>query len=120
MVKLIETPARIKASGNKEKVIQEFIGHVNSKTHSVSIARMTSPEGWEEPGQTPEFDEYTLVLNGSLRVQTTSEFIDVTAGQAIIVSQKEWVKYSSPYPGGAEYIAVCLPAFHPDLVHRDE
>ena len=120
MPQLVKTPTEIKASGNKEKLIKEFIGNVNTQTPSVSIARMESPEGWEEPGQTPEFTEYTVVLSGTLRVDTKSGFLDVAAGQAVIVREGEWVKYSSPYKGGAGYIAVCLPAFSPELVNRDE
>lgn len=120
MVKLIQSPSIIKAAGTKEKIIEEYIGAVNSKNTDVSIARMISPEGWEEPGQTPEFDEYTVVLKGTLRVKTKTEEFNVSAGQAIIVNKNEWIQYSSPYTGGAEYIAVCLPAFSPDTVHRDE
>lgn len=120
MPTLIGTPTVIAAAGNKPKKIEEFIGRVNSGTEGVSIARMTSPAGWEEPGQTPEFDEYTLVLRGSLRVTSRDGSIDVGAGQAVIVPAGEWVRYGSPAPEGAEYIAVCLPAFSPDTVHRDE
>jgi mannose-6-phosphate isomerase-like protein (cupin superfamily) len=119
MVKLISTPTIIEAAGNKPKIIREFFGIVNSKTESVSIAKMTSPIGWEEPGQTPEFDEYTLVLKGMLRVQTKNQTFDVKAGQAILTQVGEWIKYSTPDPEGAEYIAVCIPAFSPDTVHRD-
>src|SRR6185295_4314271 len=110
---------QIAAAGNKPKIIQEFVGRVNSKTDAVSIARMQSPSGWVEPGQTPEFDEYTVVLKGMLRVKSKSGTLDVKAGQAVIVPQGEWVQYSSPEKEGAEYIAVCLPAFSPDTVHRD-
>ncbi len=120
MIKFIEEPTRIKAAGNKPKVIEEFIGRVNSKTEAISIAHMRSPGGWIEPGQTPEFDEYTVVLKGSLRVKTKSEAFEVKAGQAIIVSKGEWVQYSSPHPDGADYVAVCLPAFALTTVHRDE
>jgi mannose-6-phosphate isomerase-like protein (cupin superfamily) len=120
MPTLIGTPTVIAAAGNKPKKIEEFIGRVNSGTEGVSIARMTSPAGWEEPGQTPEFDEYTLVLRGSLQVTSQGGSIDVGAGQAVIVPAGEWVRYGSPSPEGAEYIAVCLPAFSPDTVHRDE
>lgn len=116
----IESPTIISAAGNKPKIIEEFIGNVNSKTNSVSVARMKSPAGWIEPGQKPEFDEYTLVLKGMLRVTTKSSVIDIKAGQAIIVNKGEWVQYSSPSADGAEYIAVCLPAFSPATVHRDE
>ena len=119
MVNLISTPTIIKAAGNKPKIIHEFFGRVNSKTENVSIAKMTSPAGWEEPGQTPEFDEYTLVLKGMLRVQTKNQTIDVKAGQAILTQAGEWIQYSTPNPEGAEYVAVCIPAFSPDTVHRD-
>ncbi|HTK81971.1 MAG TPA: cupin [Bacteroidota bacterium] len=119
MATLISQPSIIKAAGNKPKIIQEFIGRVNSKTSDVSIARMISPEGWIEPGQAPEFDEYTLVIRGTLRVSTKSGNHDVSAGQAIIVNAGEWVQYSSPLKDGAEYVAVCLPAFAPETVHRD-
>ena len=117
MPKFIESPATIEAVGNKPKIIQEFIGCVNSRNEDVSIARMQSPPGWVEPGQTPEFDEYTVVLKGSLRVTHKDGSKDVAAGQAVIVSGGEWVQYSTP--DGAEYIAVCLPAFSPATVHRD-
>jgi len=117
--KLISKPTTIKAAGNKPKSIEEFIGRVNSGTTDVSIARMKSPAGWEEPGQTPEFDEYTVVLKGLLRVATKQVETDVAQGQAIIVRAGEWVTYSTPEPGGAEYIAVCLPAFSPESVNRD-
>lgn len=120
MVKKIESPTIIKAAGNKPKIIEEFIGRVNSNTAAVSIARMKSPTGWVEPGQTPGFDEYTVVLSGMLRVQTKDAVFDVHAGEAIITPKGEWIQYSSPGPEGAEYIAVCLPAFSPDTVHRDE
>jgi mannose-6-phosphate isomerase-like protein (cupin superfamily) len=116
----IKAPAIIKAAGNKPKIIEEFIGRVNTQTGAVSIARMKSPPGWVEPGQTPEFDEYTLVLKGLLRVKAKNETLDLQAGEAVIASKGEWVQYSSPGPEGAEYIAVCLPAFSPDTVHRDE
>jgi mannose-6-phosphate isomerase-like protein (cupin superfamily) len=119
MAQLIKSPSIIKAAGNKEKIIREFFGHVNSKTSEVSIAHMTSPEGWVEPGQQPEFNEYTLVLKGKLRISTRNEEFEITAGQGIMTEQNEWVRYSTPFEGGAEYIAVCLPAFSPDLVKRD-
>lgn len=119
MPRIIKTPTIIEAAGNKPKIIQEFFGRVNSKTENVSIAKMTSPAGWEEPGQTPEFDEYTLVLKGMLKVQTQNQTFDVKAGQAILTQAGEWIKYSTPNPEGAEYIAVCIPAFSPDTVHRD-
>jgi mannose-6-phosphate isomerase-like protein (cupin superfamily) len=120
MPKLIPTPTRITAAGNKPKIIDEFIGRVNSGDSQVSIAQMRSPSGWVEPGQTPEFDEYTVVLRGQLRVTYRSGALDVSAGQGVIVRAGEWVQYSSPAPEGAEYIAVCLPAFSPQTVHRDE
>ncbi len=114
----IKTPTVIQAAGNKPKVIEEFIGRVNSGTDAVSIARMKSPAGWEEPGQTPQFDEYTVVLSGFLRVTTKDGSVDIKAGEAVIAPKSEWVRYSTPE--GAEYMAVCLPAFSPDAVHRDE
>ena len=116
----IPAPTRIQAAGNMPKIIEEFVGRVNSGTTAVSIARMRSPSGWVEPGQTPEFDEYTVVLRGSLRVTTHAGEQDVDAGQAIITRAGEWVRYSSPHPEGAEYLAVCLPAFSPQSVHRDD
>jgi mannose-6-phosphate isomerase-like protein (cupin superfamily) len=116
---LIERLSRITAAGNKPKLIDEIVGRVNSKTDAVSIAHMRSPSGWVEPGQTPEFDEYTYVLKGSLRVAHKNGLFDVKAGQAVITRKGEWVQYSTPHPDGAEYIAVCLPAFSPDTVHRD-
>lgn len=119
MPKLISSPTIIEAAGNKPKIIREFIGRVNSSTQKISIAKMTSPAGWEEPGQTPEFDEYTLVLKGTLRVETKDQIFDINAGKAIITYAGEWIKYSTPNPEGAEYIAVCLPAFSPETVHRD-
>lgn len=119
MAKLIEKPAIIQSAGNKPKRIEEFIGRVNSGTAAVSIARMTSPAGWVEPGQTPAFDEYTVVLAGVLRVTTREGILDVAAGQGVIIPGGEWVQYSTPNPAGAEYIAVCLPAFSPETVHRD-
>ena len=119
MPSLITSPKIIEAAGNKPKIIREFIGRVNSSTQKVSIARMSSPEGWEEPGQTPEFDEYTLVLKGMLRVETKENVFNVNAGQAIITYAGEWIRYSTPNPEGAEYVAVCLPAFSPETVHRD-
>ena len=120
MATLIEQPTIITAAGNKPKRIAEFIGRVNSGTEAVSIAHMTSPSGWVEPGQSPEFDEYTMVLRGVLHVETRSESISVKAGQAIVTPRGEWVRYSTPEPDGAEYVAVCLPAFYPALVRRDE
>ncbi len=120
MIQFIETPALIKAAGNKEKRIEEFFGRVNSNTGEVSIARMLSPEGWIEPAQCPEFNEYTLVLSGTLKVVTREKEYIIHAGQAIMTGQGEWVQYSSPFTGGAEYVAVCLPAFSVDLVKREE
>ncbi|MEJ2077714.1 MAG: cupin [Acidobacteriota bacterium] len=117
MPRLIEGPSVVEAAGNKPKWIEEFIGHVNTGNSELSIARMQSPPGWEEPGQMPEFDEYTVVLNGSLVVTDRNDSVEVLAGQAVIVSAGEWVRYSTPR--GAEYIAVCLPAFSPGTVHRD-
>jgi mannose-6-phosphate isomerase-like protein (cupin superfamily) len=115
----IAAPTLITAAGNKPKTIAEFIGRVNSKTSALSVAQMKSPSGWLEPGQRPEFDEYTVVLAGMLRVEHEDGAIDVSAGQAVITHAGEWVRYSSPGPEGAEYIAICLPAFSPDTVHRD-
>jgi ethanolamine utilization protein EutQ len=119
MPTLISQPTRITAAGNKPKLIDEYIGRVNSHTTGVSVAHMRSPQGWEEPGQTPEFDEFTIVLKGSLRVHHKGGQIDVAAGQAIMTPRGEWIRYSTPDEGGAEYIAVCLPAFSPETVHRD-
>jgi mannose-6-phosphate isomerase-like protein (cupin superfamily) len=119
MARLISNPTVVQAAGNKPKIIEEFFGRVNSGTSSVSIARMKSPPGWIEPGQTPEFDEYTVVLRGLLRVTTKTETVDVRAGQAVISPRGQWIQYSTPESDGAEYIAVCLPAFSPDTVHRD-
>ena len=119
MPQLIEAPTRIEAAGNKPKIIEEFVGRVNSETDALSVARMRSPSGWEEPGQTPEFDEFTVVLAGVLRVESRDGSLDVRAGQGVIARAGEWVRYSSPEPEGAEYVAVCLPAFSPDTVHRD-
>ena len=119
MPTLISQPTRITAVGNKPKLIDEYIGRVNSKTSTTSVAHMRSPQGWEEPGQRPEFDEFTIVLKGMLRVEHKSGSLDVKAGQAVIAHSGEWVKYSTPQDGGAEYIAVCLPAFSMETVHRD-
>ncbi|HEY0370353.1 MAG TPA: cupin [Thermoanaerobaculia bacterium] len=119
MATLIQQPSIVQAAGNKPKIIEEYIGRVNSKTDSVSVARMKSPSGWVEPGQTPQFDEYTVVLRGTLRVTTHSGSMDVLAGQAVIAHKGEWVQYSTPGAEGAEYVAVCLPAFSMDTVHRD-
>ena len=119
MPTMIKSPSIIKAAGNKPKIIEEFIGRVNSKTKELSIARMKSPEGWVEPGQKPEFDEFTIVLKGSLKVETKNDSFEVKAGEAIITHKGEWIKYSTPLPEGAEYIAVCVPAFSPETVNRD-
>ena len=119
MPRLIAEPTVIAAAGNKPKRIEEFIGRVNSQDMKVSVARMTSPAGWQEPGQRPAFDEVTLVLRGTVRVETESGVVDVHAGQAIVTEAGEWVRYSTPGDAGAEYIAVCVPAFSPDTVHRD-
>jgi len=119
MPQLIDHPTRIEAAGNKPKLIDEYIGRVNSGDSKVSIAQMRSPAGWVEPGQTPEFDEYTLVLHGLLRVRHRDGVLDVRAGQAVVVRGGEWVQYSTPEAGGAEYIAVCVPAFSMETVHRD-
>ena len=120
MPTFIAKPTRIEAAGNKPKLIDEFIGRVNSATTQTSIAHMRSPSGWQEPGQTPAFDEFTVVLRGMLRVEHRAGYLDVHAEQAVIVHRGEWVRYSTPGPEGAEYIAVCLPAFSMETVHRDE
>ena len=119
MIKKIARPTIIKSAGNKPKQIEEYIGRVNSDIKEVSIARMISPRGWIEPGQKPEFNEYTIVLKGKLKIKLLDTEIEVNAGEAIIVEKNEWIQYSTPYEGGAEYVAICLPAFSPDLVHRD-
>ena len=119
MAKLISAPTVIPAAGQPRKIIEEFIGRINSQTSAVSIAKMTSPSGWREPGQTPESDEYTVVLKGELQVETRETVHKVAAGQGIIVSAGEWVRDSTPGSDGAEYIAVCLPAFSPQTVHRE-
>jgi quercetin dioxygenase-like cupin family protein len=118
-MKHIKKPSEIEAIGTEPKVIQEFIGQINTGNTGVSIAKMQTPQGWEEPGQTPEFDEYTLVLKGTLCVKTRDKSYEVTQGQAIIANKGEWVQYSTPYDGGAEYIAVCLPAFTTEAANRD-
>jgi ethanolamine utilization protein EutQ len=120
MPTLISQPTRIQAAGNKPKLIDEYIGRVNSKTSSVSVAHMRSPQGWEEPGQSPEFDEFTIVIKGMVRVHHKNGTMDVNAGQAVVAHRGEWVKYSTPLDEGAEYIAVCLPAFSMETVHRDD
>jgi ethanolamine utilization protein EutQ len=119
MPTLVAQPTRVRAAGTKPKVIEEYIGRVNTKTRSVSVAHMRSPQGWEEPGQAPEFEEFTLVLKGTLRVRHQEGAMDVTAGQAVVAHPGEWVQYSTPFEPGAEYIAVCVPAFSIDTVHRD-
>jgi mannose-6-phosphate isomerase-like protein (cupin superfamily) len=120
MPRHIKSPTRITAAGNKPKRIEEYVGRVNSGTDGVSIAAMRSPSGWTEPAQTPEFDEYTLVLKGALRVTGKDGAFDVAAGEAVIAPAGEWVQYSTPGPEGAEYVAVCVPAFSPASVHREE
>jgi mannose-6-phosphate isomerase-like protein (cupin superfamily) len=120
MPRLIASPTRAQAAGNKPKLIDEFIGRVNSGESNVSIAHMRSPEGWQEPAQRPEFDEYTVILKGILRVEHQDGALDVRAGQAVHTRPGEWVRYSTPAEGGAEYIAVCVPAFSPATVHREE
>ncbi len=120
MPSLIEAPTVIAAAGTKPKRIEEYVGLVNTGTSAASVARMVSPEGWQEPGQRPEFQEVTLVLRGVLRVEHEGGVLEVRAGQAVVAQPGEWVRYSTPDPGGAEYVAVCLPAFSPDTVHRDQ
>jgi ethanolamine utilization protein EutQ len=120
MPTLVAQPTRISAAGTKPKLIDEYIGRVNTETAGVSVAHMRSPQGWEEPGQTPEFDEFTLVLKGMVRVRYKDGQMDVMPGQAVIAHAGEWIQYSTPADGGAEYIAVCLPAFSMGTVHRDQ
>jgi quercetin dioxygenase-like cupin family protein len=120
MPRLIDAPTIIEPAGNKPKRIEEYAGRVNSGHASVSVARMVSPEGWVEPGQRPEFEEITVVLTGTLNVEHESGVLEVHAGQAVVTAPGEWVRYSTPHAGGASYLAVCLPAFAPDTVHRDE
>jgi mannose-6-phosphate isomerase-like protein (cupin superfamily) len=119
MVVHVTEPTRVVAAGTPPKAIDEYVGRVNTGTEAVSVAHMRSPSGWSEPGQRPAFDEYTVVLRGALRVEHEGGVLDVGAGQAVVVRRGEWVRYSSPGPEGAEYVAVCLPAFSPDTVHRD-
>jgi mannose-6-phosphate isomerase-like protein (cupin superfamily) len=119
MALFVGKPTIVQAAGNKPKLIEEFIGRVNTSTPAVSIARMSSPSGWIEPGQRPDFDEYTIVLEGSVRVKLEDREFDVTAGQGVLIRSGEWVQYSTPLAGGARYISVCLPAFSPETVHRD-
>jgi mannose-6-phosphate isomerase-like protein (cupin superfamily) len=116
----ISHPSIIEAAGTKPKRIEEYIGRVNSNTDAVSVARMVSPAGWQEPGQTPAFDEYTVVLQGMLRVESADGILEIRAGEAVVAPAGKWVRYSTPKAGGAEYIAVCLPAFSPETVHRDD
>jgi ethanolamine utilization protein EutQ (cupin superfamily) len=120
MPELIETPSRVTAAGTPPKTIDEFVGRASSKDSRVSIARMRSPSGWSEPGQRPEFDEFTVVLRGALHVEHEGGELDVHAGRAVIVRRGEWVRYSTPGPDGAEYVAVCLPAFTIEAAHRDD
>ena len=120
MPKIIEVPSIIEAAGNKPKIIEEYVGRVNTQTNDISIARMKSPRGWIEPGQTPEFEEFTLVIRGTLNVKTKEGVISLKEGQAVLLRGGEWVQYSSPEQGGAEYVSVCLPAFSPNTVHRDD
>ncbi len=119
MPTLITQPTRIKAAGNKPKLIDEYVGGINTRSNQCSVAHMRSPGGWMEPGQKPEFDEMTIVLKGHLRVEHKDGLIDVRAGQAVIAHKGEWIRYSTPSEEGAEYIAVCIPAFSPSTVHRD-
>lgn len=119
MALVIKQPSVIKAAGNREKIIKEYFGRVNTSTDEVSIAHMVSPEGWEEPGQRPAFNEYTFVIRGSLKIKTDNETFILSGGEAILTHKDEWVQYSSPFEGGAEYIAICVPAFSPGLVKRD-
>ena len=120
MPEIIAGPSRVQAAGTKPKLIDEFVGRVNTGEERLSVARMQSPEGWQEPGQRPDFDEYTVVLKGALHVEHEGGAEDVRAGQAVLVRAGEWVRYSTPEDGGAHYVAICLPAFSPDTVHRDE
>jgi mannose-6-phosphate isomerase-like protein (cupin superfamily) len=119
MPQLIATPTRIQAEGHPPKIIEEFVGRVNTGASEVSIAQMHAPAGWVEPGQRPEFDEYTLVLEGMLRVEHEGGALEVHAGQAVLARKGEWIRYSTPRAEGARYVAICLPAFSPDTVHRD-
>ncbi|NNF15310.1 MAG: cupin domain-containing protein [Gammaproteobacteria bacterium] len=120
MPKLIESPSVIESAGNKPKRIEEYVGRVNTGHASISVAKMSSPGGWKEPGQRPEFEEVTLVIRGMLKVEFDGGEIDVGAGECVVTQPGEWVRYSTPEAGGAEYVAVCLPAFSPDTVHRDK
>ncbi len=118
MIKLIKHPTLIPSEGNKPKIIEEYFGRVNSDSEEISIAKMKSPEGWTEPPQQPEFDEYTVVLKGKLKVETKEQTFEIREGEAILIGKGEWVRYSTPFEGGAEYIAICLPAFSINTVHR--
>lgn len=120
MPRLIETATIVQAAGNKPKRIEEYAGRINTGQAHVSVARMISPGGWQESGQRPEFEEITVVLRGHLRVEHDTGMVEVRAGQAVVTEPGEWVRYSTPDPDGAEYVAICLPAFSPALVHRDE
>ncbi len=120
MPRLISAPVRVEAAGNKPKLIDEYVGRLTTGDEALSVAHMRSPGGWDEPGQTPEFDEFTVVLSGRLVVTSAAGDLDVVAGQAVVVRAGEWVRYSTPDPDGAEYVAVCLPAFALELAHRDE
>lgn len=119
MPRLVEAPASVQAAGTKPKRIEEFVGRVNTGHSGVSVARMRSPQGWVEPGQRPDFEEITVVLAGMVRVEHEGGVLEVHAGQAVVTAPGEWIRYSTPEPGGAEYVAVCLPAFSPQTVHRD-
>ena len=119
MATLIQQPILLHAAGNPPKIISEFVGLTSTDTEELSITRMESPPGWKEPGQTPEFDEYTLVLEGILHVTTKDKAFDVTAGQAVIAPKEKWIRYSTPHDRGVKYIAICCPAFSPHTVHRD-
>lgn len=120
MPRLLDAPVRVQAAGNKPKIIDEFVGRPSTGNTEVSVARMRSPSGWTEPGQRPEFQEITLVLSGQLRVEHADGVLEVGAGQAVLTNPGEWIRYSTPLPEGAEYVAICLPAFSPETVHRDE
>jgi mannose-6-phosphate isomerase-like protein (cupin superfamily) len=120
MPKLVDGPVVVPAVGNPPKIIEEFVGRASTRDDGVSVARMRSPSGWSEPGQRPEFDEITVVLRGAVHVEHEGGSLDVRAGQAVVVRKGEWIRYSTPDPAGAEYVAICLPAFSPDTVHRDE
>jgi mannose-6-phosphate isomerase-like protein (cupin superfamily) len=120
MPEIIESPSRVEAAGTKPKLIDEYVGRVNSGESRVSVAHMRSPEGWLEPGQRPDFDEYTVVIEGCVHVEHEDGILEVHSGQAVLVRAGEWVRYSTPESGGASYVAVCLPAFSPDTVHRDD